>query len=619
MTLTDLSPLANHLWQSTLFAIAAWLLALVLRKNRASVRYWIWFAASVKFLIPFSLLVSIGNRFAWHSAPIVTQPQFANAINQIGQPFATFTETSSATPLPHASSAVPLILLATWLTGAIVALIVWLRSLRQIRAIKRSATPLPLGLSIPVLSSAARMEPGIFGIFKPVLLLPEGIAGRLTPAQFKAVLAHEMCHVQRRDNLTAAIHMVVETVFWFHPFVWWIRTQLVAERERACDEAVIRIAEDPQVYAEAILNVCKLYIESPLRCVSGVSGSDLKRRIRAIVAGRVGGEMTLARKAVLSIAAIVTLAMPIFAGVISAQISRARYAAPGHAQSQSKNDDTTANTAGFAYDVVSVKPWKPGGGGRGGAMLSPPETPDGFIDGHATLRDLVQLAFGTHHFQVQGAPSWYDSAAYEIDAKMDGSKVDALQKLSPHDRILARQHMLQVLLADRFKLTFHHETKEVPVYFLVVARNGTGLQETKPGEVMPAFDSPDGTKFPAGVTDLRNTDDNGKRTLIGVGIPIVELVEIMTYDTGDDRPILDKTGLTGKYNFTVRWFSPDDPPPVQRLSDMSVEERQAELRRRLINPAQLAAIQKQLGLKLEPGKGPVDYIVIDHVERPSEN
>lgn len=76
---------------------------------------------------------------------------------------------------------------------------------------------------------------------------------------------------------------------------------------------------------------------------------------------------------------------------------------------------------------------------------------------------------------------------------------------------------------------------------------------------MPAFVLPDGTKFPAGVSDLRNTDDDGERTFIGVGIPIFRLVEIMTYDTGDDRPILDKTGLAGKYDFTVRWFSPDAP------------------------------------------------------------
>ena len=428
--------------------------------------------------------------------------------------------------------------------------------------------------------------------------------------------------------------MLVEALFWFHPIVWWIGAKLVEERERACDESVLAHGSEPQVYAEGILNVCRSYLESPLRCVSGVTGPDLKKRIRAILTEHVAGDLNFARKAALAVAGMTALAVPILVGVIDAPSTRAQTqsqntvaapiifglanATPRRAQSQTQN--TTANTDVFAYDVVSVKPFKPGGGGRGGGIPSPPtETPDGFIASHVTLSQLVQLAFGTHPFQVQGAPSWYDSAAYEIDAKMDGSRVDALQKLSPHDQILARQHMLQALLADRFKLAFHQETKEVPVYFLVIAKNGPILQETKPGEVMPAFASPDGTKFPAGVTDLRNTDDDGQRTLIGVGIPIFQLVEIMTYDMGDDRPILDKTGLTGKYDFTVRWFSPDAPTPLQRLSEMSAEERQAEIRRRLVNPAQLAAIQKQLGLKLEPGKGPVEYIVIDHVERPSEN
>ena len=91
---TDLSPLANHLWQSTLFCFAAWLLALAVRKNRASVRYRIWMAASVKFLIPFSAMVSLGSRFGWRSAPVTPQPQFTtgltNVINEISRPFALF-------------------------------------------------------------------------------------------------------------------------------------------------------------------------------------------------------------------------------------------------------------------------------------------------------------------------------------------------------------------------------------------------------------------------------------------------------------------------------------------------------------------------------------------------
>lgn len=306
----------------------------------------------------------------------------------------------------------------------------------------------------------------------------------------------------------------------------------------------------------------------------------------------------------LSAAGLLAIAAPITLGLANAT--------PTRAQSQSQN--TTAIASAFTYDVVSVKPFRPGGG-RGGGIPSSPETPDGFIAGHVSLRELVQLAFGMRPFQVQGAPSWFDDP-YSVDARMDASKVDALQKLSPHDRILAREHMLQALLADRFKLTFRHETKEVSVFFLVIARNGPRLQEAKPGSGA-GFDLPYGTKAPAGMPNLRNTDDDGKRTLTGVEIPISALVEIMTYHSGDDRPILDKTGLTGNYDFTVRWVSSVDTAPLP--PEMSPSDRRAERRRRDADPDMLAAIEKQLGLKLESGRAPVEYIVIDHVERPSEN
>ena len=112
-------------------------------------------------------------------------------------------------------------------------------------------------------SSPGLLEPGVVGLFRPILLLPAGIAERLQPPQLEAVLAHELCHVRRRDNLTSAIHMIVEAVFWFHPLVWWIGARLVEERERACDEAVLSLAMQPHDYAEGILNVCKSYWNRP--------------------------------------------------------------------------------------------------------------------------------------------------------------------------------------------------------------------------------------------------------------------------------------------------------------------------------------------------------------------
>src|SRR4029077_8104902 len=99
-------------------------------------------------------------------------------------------------------------------------------------------------------------------------------------------LAHELCHVRHRDNLTAAIHMLVEALFWFYPPVWWLGARLIDERERACDEEVLHLGGEPQVYAEGILKVCKSYLETPMACVSGISGSDLKKRIMRIMAKR---------------------------------------------------------------------------------------------------------------------------------------------------------------------------------------------------------------------------------------------------------------------------------------------------------------------------------------------
>jgi len=190
------------------------------------------------------------------------------------------------------------------------------------------------------MASPALLEPGIFGIFRPVLLLPEGIADRLTPEQLQSILAHELCHVKRRDNLAAAMHMLVEAAFWFHPLVWWIGARMVEERERACDEEVLRSGKEPEVYAEGILKVCRFYIESPIECVAGVTGSDLKRRIEEIMTRGIALELDLGRKLLLAIAGLVTIAGPVAVGVLNAP--------PMRAQTQAE--------ARPAFEVASVKP-----------------------------------------------------------------------------------------------------------------------------------------------------------------------------------------------------------------------------------------------------------------------
>ena len=159
-----------------------------------------------------------------------------------------------------------------------------------------------------------QIEPGVFGLFRPVLLLPEGIRERLSAEHLGEILAHELCHVRRRDNLAAAAHMLVEAVFWFHPLVWWVGARLVEERERACDEEVVGRGSQPELYAESILKTCEFYLESPVACVSGISGADLKQRIARIMTRRSTNGLSMGRKLLLAGAALVTLAVPMSLG-----------------------------------------------------------------------------------------------------------------------------------------------------------------------------------------------------------------------------------------------------------------------------------------------------------------
>ena len=316
MSHDTLLPLANHLWQSTLFAIAVWLITLTLRKNSAAVRHRLWLAASVKFLVPFSLLAGIGSHFQWETS-VTTPPAVSMIVETISQPFSA----SGPSVVPPGTTSVPqasrilAVLVGVWICGIAASLFWWLFRWRQVRRAVRLAAPSDLDGPVKVMYGPARFEPGIFGVFRPVLLLPEGITQRLSPAQLQAVMAHELCHVRRRDNLAMAIHMVVEALFWFHPLVWFIKARLIEEQERACDEEVLRLGGDPQVYAESILRICEIYLTSPLICVSGIAGSNLKKRIEDIMRNRVALKLSLSRALLLAVAAIVALAGPIIGGV----------------------------------------------------------------------------------------------------------------------------------------------------------------------------------------------------------------------------------------------------------------------------------------------------------------
>jgi bla regulator protein blaR1 len=578
-----LSPLANHLWQSTVFAATAGFMTLAFRKHRAGVRYGLWLAASVKLLIPFSLLVVVGSSLGWRTAPALTHSRIPFAMEQISQPFAPQATATRPTLAPAAPSPVPAIVLIVWMGGFLTNVLAWFRRWRRIQATMRDASPLHLDLPIPVLSTRERMEPGVFGILQPVLLLPEGITRRLTPAQMESIVAHELCHVQRRDNLAAAVHMVVEALFWFHPLVWWIESRLVAERERACDEAVLRTARDPEVYAEGILTVCKFCLESPLVCVSGVTGANLKQRIEEIMLQREARNLTSAGKALLATAGLAALAAPVILGVWNAP--------PAHAQE--------ASGPRPAFEVASVKLNKSEERRMGFRILP---------GGHFTATNLPLFALIANAYRVpfqssrlSGGPEWIRSERYDIDAKADKSSIPAGATATDREALVMR--MLQALLADRFKLVMRRETKEIPVYALVAGKNGHKLEKA-------AIEEKDCVEEPADKSIPCHVFSGGQgRGLHGNAVNMSDLV--LFVENWSDRPMIDKTGIQGLYNIQTDGWIPLLPrqggsgPEGDDLADP-------------IRPT-LFMIMDRLGLKLEAQKASVDRWIIDRVERPTGN
>jgi uncharacterized protein (TIGR03435 family) len=272
-------------------------------------------------------------------------------------------------------------------------------------------------------------------------------------------------------------------------------------------------------------------------------------------------------------------------------------------QPQSKMD-AAAEANSPIYEVVSIKPAAPDSDPDSGGTE---ELVDGYKATNVTLLTLIRRAFAIDLInQVSGGPTWLRSTAFDIQAKLDGSAADRLKKLKPSERKLERQQMLQALLSDRFKLIVHRESRELPVYMLVVAKNGPKLRESRLGETLPTetYDS-----------SLQLGRDGGK--LIGPRLTTRQLASMLTSAVG--RTVLDKTGLEGAFNVTLQWTADQFEIPVFKAPDNGQRGNENISATNGSWPSIFAAIQEQLGLKLEAGKGPVEIIVIDHVEKPSGN
>jgi uncharacterized protein (TIGR03435 family) len=241
------------------------------------------------------------------------------------------------------------------------------------------------------------------------------------------------------------------------------------------------------------------------------------------------------------------------------------------------------STATPIFDVASVHLSAPSPDGHNHIWNDIHESH--FRTGNLSIRDLIQYAYNLPKSQIVGGPGWLDSAMYDINAK-SSPEVDARLKGMPDgDAAQQKRLMVRELLKERFSLTTHEETRVLPVYNLVLAKGGAKFQ--------PSDHS--GTTIDAGRSRIhvQGSDDT-------IGLLARELAQ------SQGRVVVNNTGLTGRYDLILRWTPDDASTPLQNGDSNAL-------------PGLFTAIQDQLGLKLESGKGPVPVLVIDHIEPPSAN
>jgi uncharacterized protein (TIGR03435 family) len=241
---------------------------------------------------------------------------------------------------------------------------------------------------------------------------------------------------------------------------------------------------------------------------------------------------------------------------------------------------------GQEFEAASIKPSAPAP--MGSMRIGIQMLPGGRIAmSGVTVNILIQRCYGVRDFQIIGGPGWLGTQQYDITAKPEGAATPDQVKL-----------MTQALLADRFKLQFHRETKELPTYALVVGKGGPKFHES---EVVPeGSDKPKGTRISVG---------RGQFELLGAAMAALanQLGQVL------GRSVIDKTEMTGNYDFKLEW-TPDESQGMARASGGEAPPPSDNS-----GVSIFTAVQDQLGLKLESTKGPVEILVIDRVEKASEN
>jgi uncharacterized protein (TIGR03435 family) len=409
------------------------------------------------------------------------------------------------------------------------------------------------------------------------VLLPVGTLSGLPVEHLEALLLHELAHIRRHDYLVNVLQSVAEALLFYHPGVWWVSGHIRTEREQCCDDLAVSIHGNALTYARALAQL-ESYRPAHLDAALAATGGSLSNRIARLLGQPRPVIRTGLGPDVIAVAGLLAVAA---SGLFSQSADPPRFAVVSIKRNPSREQLTMAAPMGVGY--------RPGGR---------------LVAGNAPLTMLIQRAYAVQGFQVVGGPVWINTDGYDIEAKPQ-SKND--QK--------GMWLMLQTLLADRFKLVMHRETRNLPVFDLQAARNGPKLAPAAGGCSEALTTLPErGQPRPAPPCGPGLLKSGTGLAMEGISVPMPAFAKMLSTLMG--REVIDKTGFTGRFGLHLE-FAMDDALvglPNRVGANPSGEPADSAGRASI-----RTALQEQLGLKLQASTGPVDVLVIDHVERPTEN
>jgi uncharacterized protein (TIGR03435 family) len=479
------------------------------------------------------------------------------------------------------------------------------------------------------LAPEACTAPITVGFLRPRILLPAASAS-WTPAQLAAVLTHERAHARRRDPLVQWLALLNRALFWFHPVAWWLERRLASLAEDVCDAAVLADGHSPTEYAAFLIELAR-HVSRIHAIGTAMPGSDLPRRIRRIARGIAPPPVSKTKLAIA--AAACALCTAACAALTLDQATLPLAPAP------------------VAFDVVSIRPCKPGDftpagkkGGRGGS--GPFRASGGSLTAECqTVENLIRWAYLGYPdgkpWPVDKAlglpmpppnpvfrqdfhgPSWIASDRYTIRATAP----------KPQPIEMMRGPMMRAILEQRFHLKVRIEERDTAVYILTRGGGDLKLQRTAPGGCLSfeewdrrygsaprqpgAFAAPPCGAFRPTIYDRDpNADRDVAARSIGVDTRGATMDSLCTqFTVGTGRQVLNRTGLAGQYDIHLDLADEDlFGGPRQAAIDAGEPPQSPEDR-----AAHIAAAVQKLGLKLEPGKTKSPFLVIEKIDRPTEN